>query len=245
MEVQPELASLLASLRGISVVCARGEPLPPVDCQTPLLSLPFALGTTLETVPASVPYLFPTREKIAQWRAAIEAGGLPMIGVKWRANEATGSNKSIPLELLRPVLGMLGLRFVALEKDVLESDARVLSELGDMVVPGNRLRDFADTAAIIAMLDLVISVDTSVAHLAGALGKPLWLPLQFAADFRWLRDRADSPWYPSARLLRQPSIGDWPSVVAQLAAELRHLAQPGRDGGATHSASSQGVASAQ
>jgi hypothetical protein len=203
------------------------------------------LGTTLETIPAEIPYLFPSREKIAQWRSAIEAGGLPTVGVKWRANETTGSSKSIPLELLRPLLGIPGLRFVALERDLLDSDARVLSELGDVVVPGDRMRDFSDTAAIVSMLDLVISVDTSVAHLAGALGKPLRLPLQFAADFRWLRDRADSPWYPSARLLRQPSIGDWPSVVAALAEELEHLAQRGPGDDPTHTASRQAAAPAR
>jgi len=225
LEVQPELKSLLTSLPGVATVCARGETLPPVDWQTPLLSLPHALGTTLESIPAEIPYLFPAREKLAQWRSAIDARGVPTIGVKWRANETTGSNKSIPLELIRPLLLMPGLRFVALEREVLDSDARVLRELGDVFVPGDRLRDFSDTAAIVAMLDLVISVDTSVAHLAGALGKPLWLPLQFGADFRWLHGRADSPWYPSARLFRQSSIGNWAGVVAELTEGLRRVAR--------------------
>ena len=238
LEVQPELRSLLTSLPGVATVCARGEALPPVDWQTPLLSLPHALGTTLETIPAEVPYLFPAREKLAQWRSAIEAGGAPTIGIKWRANETTGSNKSIPLELIRPLLLMPGLKFVALERDVLESDARVLRDLGDVFAPGDRLRDFSDTAAIVSMLDLVISVDTSVAHLAGALGKPLWLPLQFAADFRWLQGRADSPWYPSARLFRQSSIGDWAGVVAELIEGLRRVARQ------ADSASSVSLASA-
>jgi tetratricopeptide (TPR) repeat protein len=225
LEVQPELKTLLASLPGIAAVHARGEPLPPVDWQTPLLSLPYALGTTLETIPAEVPYLSPAREKLAQWRAAIEASGSPIIGIKWRANETTGSKKSIPLELIRPLLLMPGVRFVALEREVLDSDARVLRELDHVLVPGDRLRDFSDTAAIVSMLDLVISVDTSVAHLAGALGKPLWLPLQFAADFRWLHGRADSPWYPSARLFRQSSIENWAGVVAELMQGLRRMAQ--------------------
>jgi tetratricopeptide (TPR) repeat protein len=223
LEVQPELKSLLLSLPDVSTVCARGETLPPVDLQTPLLSLPYALKTTLETVPAEVPYLFPATEKIAQWRAQIEAGGGPTIGIKWRANETTGSSKSIPLELLRPLLKMPGLRCVALERDVLDGDADILREHDGVFAPGNCLRDFSDTAAIVSMLDLVISVDTSVAHLTGALGKPLWLPLQFAADFRWLCGRADSPWYPSARLFRQPAIGDWPGVVAELARDLARI----------------------
>jgi tetratricopeptide (TPR) repeat protein len=224
LEVQPELKSLLTSLPDVFAVCARGETLPPVDWQTPLLSLPCALRTTLETVPAETPYLYPAPEKIAQWRPAIGAGGEPTIGIKWRANETTGSSKSIPLELLRPLMEMSGLRFVALERDVLDSDARILRELGGVFVPGERLRDFSDTAAIVSALDLVISVDTSVAHLAGALGKPLWLPLQSAADFRWLSGRADSPWYPSARLFRQSSIANWAGVVAELTEGLRRVA---------------------
>jgi len=224
LEVQPELKSLLMSLPDVWAVCARGEKLPPFDWQTPLLSLPYAMRTTLETIPAETPYLFTAPEKLAQWRPLINTDDLPKIGVKWRANETTGSNKSIPLELLRPLVRTSGIRWVALERDVLDGDSRLLRELGDVFVPGARLRDFSDTAAIVSMLDLVISVDTSVAHLAGALGKPLWLPLQFGADFRWLCDRADSPWYPSAQLFRQRTAGDWPGVVAELA---RELAAPG------------------
>ena len=220
LDTQPELKSLLMSLPAVSAVYARGEPLPPIDWQTPILSLPYALGTTLETIPAEVPYLFPAREKLAEWRPLIEAGRGPAIGFKWRANETTGSNKSIPLELLRPLMAIPGARCVALERDLLEGDARLLRELGDIAAPGARLRDFSDTAAVVSMLDLVISVDTSVAHLAGALAKPLWLALQFGADFRWLVDRTDCPWYPTARLFRQSSPRDWPGVVAELARQL-------------------------
>jgi tetratricopeptide (TPR) repeat protein len=224
IEVQPELKSLLASVPAVSAVCARGDVLPPFDWQTPLLSLPYALGTTMDTIPAEIPYLFPTAEKLARWRPLVETGDMPKIGIKWRANETTGSNKSIPLELLRPLMRTPGVRCVALERDVIESDARLLRELGDIAVPGAQLRDFSDTAAIVSLVDLVISVDTSVAHLAGALGRPLWLPLQFGADFRWLCDRADSPWYPSARLFRQRSTGDWPGVVGELTRELAAFA---------------------
>ena len=220
LEVQPELKSLLVSLPGMPTVCARGQRLPPIDWQTPILSLPYALRTTLATIPAEVPYLFPAREKLAEWRPLIPEGQGPAIGFKWRANETTGSNKSIPLELFRRLMTIPGARSVALERDVVDGDARLLRELGHVTVPGARLRDFSDTAAVVAMLDLVISVDTSVAHLAGALGKPLWLALQFGADFRWLVDRADCPWYPTARLFRQTSPRDWPGVTAELAREL-------------------------
>ncbi len=223
LEVQPELKLLLATLQGIAAICARGEALPAFDWQTPLLSLPYAMGTTLQSIPAEIPYLSPSSDKLAEWRPLLSQSGLPRIGIKWRANEHTGSKKSIPLELLRPLMATPGMSCVVLERDVIEADARLLRELTDLAVPGPRLRDFSDTAAVVSMLDLVISVDTSVAHLAGALGKPLWLPLQFGADFRWLHDRADSPWYPSARLFRQHSTGDWPAVVAELAQELTAL----------------------
>ena len=223
LEVQPELKSLLTTLQGVTTVCVRGEAMPPFDWQTPLLSLPYAMRTTLKTIPSETPYLSAAPEKLAQWRPLIEARDHLTIGIKWRANETTGSMKSIPLELLGRLIRTLGLRCVALERDVPESDAALLQELGDVVVPGARLTDFSDTAAIVAMLDLVISVDTSVAHLAGALGKPLWLPLQFGADFRWLVERSDSPWYPSARLFRQTASGDWSSVIAELERELTAL----------------------
>jgi tetratricopeptide (TPR) repeat protein len=220
LEVQPELKSLLMSLEGVSAVCARGEALPPFDWQTPLMSLPYAMGTTLQTVPAQTPYVSATPVKLLEWRAFLGEGHSPKIGIKWRANETTGSKKSIPLGLLRSLMATPHTQWVALERDLLEEDMSLLRELGGLAVPGQRLRDFADTAAVVSMLDLVISVDTSVAHLTGALGKALWLPLQFGADFRWLHDRADSPWYPSARLFRQSSQGEWPGVVAELEREL-------------------------
>lgn len=242
MEVQPELKSLLTSLPAVSAVYARGETLPAFDWQTPLLSLPYAMGTRLETIPAEIPYLFPAPEKLAQWRPLLGTGGSPKVGFKWRANETTGSQKSIPLELFRSLMTVPGIRSVALERDVLEGDARLLRELGNVAVPGAQLRDFSDTAAIVSMLDLVVSVDTSVAHLAGALGRPLWLPLQFGADFRWLADRSDSPWYPTARLFRQSSTGDWAVVLTRLLQELQRFASQERPGDALKPASRQHVA---
>ncbi|MGH7125161.1 MAG: tetratricopeptide repeat protein [Stellaceae bacterium] len=227
LEVQAELASLLASLPGAPVVRARGEPLPRVDCQCPLLSLPLACRTRLETIPAEVPYLFPAPDRVARWRAAIEADIRPVIGIKWRANESTGSQKSVPLPLLLPLIGDRRFKFVALEKEIFESDARLLSTLDGVTVIGDQLRDFADTAAVIAGLDLVISVDTSVAHLAGAMAKPVWVPLQFAADWRWMHDRTDNLWYPTARLLRQSAIGDWTNVVAALQDGVQALERQG------------------
>jgi ADP-heptose:LPS heptosyltransferase len=182
----------------------------------------------LDTIPAETPYVFSTPGKIAQWRLALGPSDVPMVGLKWRTNETTGSAKSIPLEVLRPLLQTPGVRFVALEKNLFEDDARSLRNVPGLTVLAGRLRDFADTAAVVSLLDLVISVDTSVGHLAGAMGKPVWLALQFAADFRWLRARSDSPWYPSARLFRQPRIGYWTNVVTEVGDALRqHVQRPG------------------
>jgi hypothetical protein len=232
LEVQSELASLLRCLRDVSQVCARGEPLPAVDCQSPLLSLPLAFDTTLETIPAEVPYIAAPAAKIAQWRRELGPSDVPLVGLKWRSNETTGLAKSIPLDLLWPLLETRGMRFVALEKDLLQSDAQRLREGPGLSVLPRPLHDFSDTAAVVSLLDLVISVDTSVGHLAGAMAKPVWLPLPFAADFRWLRDRRDSPWYPSARLFRQSRAGDWASIVSELGERLReHVkARPPQEG---------------
>jgi len=230
LEVQPELVSLLKCLRDVSQVCARGEPLPAIDCQAPLLSLPLAFGTTLETIPAEVPYIAPSADKVAQWRRELGPSDMPVVGLKWRSNETTGLAKSIPLELLSPLLEIRGIRFVALEKDLLQSDAQQLRERRGLTVLADRLHDFSDTAAIMSLLDVVISVDTSVAHLAGAMAKPLWLPLQFAADFRWLRGRNDSPWYPSGRLFRQARPRDWTGVVREIAEQLQNYVKAHAEG---------------
>jgi hypothetical protein len=226
LEVQPALAPLLAELEGASLIHARGEPLPPFDCHCPLLSLPLAFGTTRETIPAEVPYLFPAPHKIAQWRPAIGQGEQPRIGLTWAGSPTHGNdrNRSIPLPLLRPLLGHPGLRFVALQKDLRDGDAQMLASIKGITFPGEELRDFSDTAAVISLLDLVITVDTSVAHLAGAMGKPVWVLLPFSPDWRWLIDRSDSPWYPSARLFRQPAIGDWQSVVTEVRNALERIA---------------------
>jgi len=229
LEVQPSLASLMAGLRGVAMVRAREEKLPPVDCQCPLLSLPLAFGSSLATIPAEVPYLHAAFDKISRWRATIARGAL-RIGLKWRANESTGSAKSLPIRMLLPALRHMRLELVALEKDLLEEDLRFLQEIGGVTVLGARLEDFSDTAAVISMLDLIISVDTSVAHLAGAMAKPVWVLLQYASDWRWMRNRDDCPWYPTARLFRQPSSGDWASVVSAVAGAAARLAERSAEG---------------
>jgi len=230
LEVQPPLVSLLRGVTGVAHVTAAGEPpTPDFDCQSPLMSLPFALKTTTATIPAEVPYLTPPADKLNWWGGRLDSGGVPRIGLAWSGRPRQGEfrNRPIPLKLIAPLLEIPGLRFVALQKELREGDAALLHSYPAVVNLGPALQEFSDTAAVISTLDLVISIDTSVAHLAGALGKPVWILLQYAADWRWLLDRHDSPWYPSARLFRQPRLGDWESVIPRVDAALRAVVPSG------------------
>ncbi|MBP2292087.1 tetratricopeptide repeat protein [Azospirillum rugosum] len=228
-EVPPPLKGLFGPMPGVTLV-AGNDPLPPCDAQCPLMSLPRAFATTLETIPPPMPLMDAGPDRVERWRARISndpAGGALRVGIVWAGNPShkNDHNRSIPLHRLAPWLRIPGVRFYALQKDVRPADAAVLEALGDVVTPlGPDLRDWTDTAAALSALDLLVSVDTSVAHLAGTLGRPVWMLLPFAADWRWLRDREDSPWYPSMRLFRQPSAGDWDAVFARMAGELARLA---------------------
>jgi tetratricopeptide (TPR) repeat protein len=221
VEVQRELASLVSGIEGISAVIGRGEALPPFDLHCPLLSLPLAFATELATVPADVPYIMPPGAEVRRWRERLPRRH-PLIGLVWSGDRFHDNdlNRSLHIEMLLPLLDLRGVTFISLQHLVREEDAPVLKSRPDVVAIGQEFRDFADTAAAIGALDAVISVDTAVAHLAGAMGKPLLLLLPFAADFRWLRERQDSPWYPTARLYRQPRFGDWRSVISTLAQDL-------------------------
>jgi tetratricopeptide (TPR) repeat protein len=229
-EVQPELQSLLSQFDGIEML-AEGEPLPAFDLHCPLLSLPLAFGTQRETIPASVPYLAAPVERMAYWRDRLPAD-LPRAGFVWSGSPShkNDSNRSIPLARLAALFESPPVHCFSLQSELRDADGDVLRGLPNLVHLGGEFRDFVDTAAVIAALDLVISVDTSVAHLAGALGKPVVILLPFAADFRWMRHRDDTPWYPTAKLLRQPAFGDWDSVIARLRDELLQLGQPGTAG---------------
>jgi hypothetical protein len=229
-EVQTELQSLLSQFDGIEIL-AEGEALPAFDLHCPLLSLPLAFGTQRETIPASVPYLAPPVERAAYWRDRLPAD-LPRAGFVWSGSPShkNDSNRSIPLARLAALFENPPVHCFSLQSELRDADRDVLRGLPNLVHLGNEFRDFADTAAVIASLDVVISVDTSVAHLAGALGKPVVILLPFAADFRWMRHRDDTPWYPTAKLFRQPAFGDWDGVIARLRDELRQLSQPGTAG---------------
>ncbi len=227
LEVQRPLVPLLAGLPGVAAILAQGEALPPFDLHSPLLSLPLAFGTTLETIPAQIPYLAAAAERTARWQPVIGARARPRIGVAWAGNPANrfDRRRTMPLKHLVPLFQTPGASFFALQKDLRPGDAEILQGLAGVTVLGDRLADFADTAAAACELDLVITICTSVAHLAGGLGRPMWVMLPFSADFRWFRDRPDSLWYPTARLFRQSSIGDWDGVVARVCRALEELIQ--------------------
>ncbi|SDR85282.1 tetratricopeptide repeat protein [Bradyrhizobium canariense] len=222
-EVQAELQPLLAQLDGVRVI-ASGEPLPAFDLHCPLLSLPLAFKTRVETVPAAVPYLAAPAVRLDYWRGRLPQA-LPRAGFVWSGSSThkNDGNRSIPLARLAALFENPPVQCVSLQSELRSADRDVLRDLPKLVHLGDDIGDFTDTAAIISLLDVVISVDTAVAHLAGALGKPVVILLPHAADFRWMRDREDTPWYPTAKLLRQPTFGDWDSVIVRLHDELRQF----------------------
>ena len=223
LAVQRPLAAVMATLKGPSIIRSQGEPVPPFEGFCPLPTLPLAFRTRLETIPADVPYLSAPADRLAKWEPILQALPRPRIGLMWAGATSPIYRRSIPLRLLLPLLKSREFHFVALQKEVPAEDLPLLKDGPMATFLGERQADLADTAAMMALLDLVITIDTSVANLAGAMGRPTWVLLPFSTDWRWLRDRTDSPWYPSARLFRQPAPGDWESVVTQVAAVLREF----------------------
>lgn len=222
LQVPAPLVELLTPLA--DEIMAQGEapaagPIPPHDLRCPLMSLPHAFGTTLETVPAAVPYLHPDPALVAVWRARLGAAERMRVGIAFSgsADHPEDALRSLPAAVL--IAALPGVELHVVQRDVRAEDAAALATCPN--VRRHAIGDFADTAALLACLDLVVSVDTSIAHLAGALGRPVWVLLQFAADFRWLRARADSPWYPTARLFRQAERGAWGPVLAAVTTSLR------------------------
>ncbi len=224
LEVPKALQGLMAALEGPAQILRRGDALPAFDLHCPLLSLPLAFHTRLETIPSATPYLHAPAKAVAAWRKRLGRKRRPMIGVAWSGLATLGNDRfrSIKLAALLPLFDARA-TFVSLQKEVRAEDAALLKTRRDIIHFGDELRDFTDTAALIANLDLVIAVDTSVAHLAGALAKPLWMLLSFGSDWRWLLDRDDSPWYPTARLFRQGAVRSWDDVIAHARAALAEL----------------------
>jgi hypothetical protein len=223
IECQAQLQRLFQINAGGSQIVASGQPMPDFDSHCPLLSLPWVFGTTLASVPDIVPYLRADAENVGSWRQRLaEHSQVVKVGLVWSGNPAHKNDRcrSMTLARLAPLAQTRGVRFFSLQKGEAATEARTPPPGMELIDWTEELTDFADTAALIAHLDLVIAVDTAVAHLAGAMGKPVWTLLPFVPDWRWLLEREDSPWYPSMRLFRQPFWGDWDSVIERVADEL-------------------------
>jgi tetratricopeptide (TPR) repeat protein len=226
LEVQSTLKSLLMGLDGVSMLIGRGDAIPHFDVQCPLMSLPLAFAATIETIPSTVPYITVPKDAVKKWRAKLSAQKLK-VGIAWAGNPDFGGDRdrSILLKNILPVTRIDGIEFFSLQKDLREGDEEVLNANPGIVRVDDEINDFRDTAAIMMGLDLVISSDTSVVNLAGALGRPVWVLLSSMPDWRWLLDRNDSPWYPTARLFRQVNAGDWTTVLDDVCAALKQFAR--------------------
>jgi tetratricopeptide (TPR) repeat protein len=245
LECHAPLVGLFKSIPYIQQIIPYGSPPPPFDVHAPLMSLPHILGTTLETVPAQIPYLRSQASSVRSQGARPGTDGdaeiqaaqhlintqnsklktqnsshpTPLkVGIVWSGNPENPYNRTraCPLELLLTLAALPNIQIYSLQKDLQPTDLKILQLHPEVQDLRSQLTDFVQTAALMTQLDLVISVDTAVSHLAGALGKPVWLLLPFAPDWRWMLEREDSPWYPSMRLFRQPEYGDWQTVVARL-----------------------------
>ena len=224
VECSPDTVSIMRRVKGVSEVIARGGTLPAFDVHASVLSLPMLFGTTLDTIPANVPYIAADEQLALSW-ADIIASDPPgrRVGLVWSGNpkHINDHNRSILLRMFEALAATPDATFFSLQKGPAEA------QLGDstlklrLVDHAARLTDFGQTAALLHHLDLVITVDTAVAHLAGAMGKPVWVLLPFVPDWRWMRGRSDSPWYPTMRLFRQPALHDWETVIREIAAALR------------------------
>ncbi|MBV8465347.1 MAG: glycosyltransferase family protein [Burkholderiales bacterium] len=226
---RPELFPLLRSLEGVDVLVPLGDEqadLSGHDYWSFTMSLPMCCGTTLENIPSQVPYLQAPTERVARWAPVLPQSGFK-IGVAWRGNPIhhNDDDRSLPsLAVLAPLWTVPGTAFVSLQKGLGEDEAASPLAGQAIAAVGGQLADFGDTSAIVAQLDLVVCIDTSIAHLAGALGKPVWLLLpHHHPDWRWMLERADTPWYPTMRLWRQPARGDWASVIDAIRGELSLL----------------------
>jgi hypothetical protein len=217
---------------GIGLVFDRWEDKPDFAAYCPLSGLPRLAGTLLDTIPAVIPYLRADAGKAAVWAERLQIllpKGWRRIGIVWagRPNHPNDDTRSIPLAALAPLAEIPGTAFVSLQKGPGQAQIGTYWGRAPLINLGPEITDFGDTMAILDSLDLVVTVDTAIAHLAGAMGKPVWIMLPFAPDWRWLLDRDDSPWYPTARLFRQPAPRRWAPVVASIADEIASTAYVG------------------
>lgn len=221
LEVPEPLVGICGSLQGVSQVVAFESSLPPFDVQCPLMSLPLAFRTTLESIPAQPRYLRSDGSKVEQWQQRLGAPTKPRVGLTWSGKRAPGTNRErhFPLALLLPYLPDT-CQYFCLQTDLRPEDAQTLAQNPTIQHFAQDLQGFSGTAALCECMDLTLSVDTSIAHLSGALGKRTWVMLPHVADWRWLLDRTDNPWYPGMRLFRQQTRSDWTPVFEQITAEL-------------------------
>lgn len=224
VECQPELAPLFEQAKGVKQVFSRGRSLQKFDVAIPMLSVPLMLKTGMESIPAEVPYFSIGKEGKKEGAFAHEETKLA-VGIAWAGNARHRQDpvRSCSLEEWLPLLKTKGVRFVSLQKGAASQELRGLSPEVSVEDAVEKCEDFLDTAKVVASLDLVISVDTAVAHLAGALARPVWTLVQYAPDWRWMLDRKDTPWYPTMRLFRQKTYGDWEAVIAEMKGELESL----------------------
>ena len=222
VECPRPLVPLLASCEGIARLVGRGDELPAFDVQAPLLSLPGIFRTSLRDMPATIPYLFADPGLVQRWRQ--ELGHITgfKVGIAWQGNakHRLDRDRSIPLACFEPLARYSGVQLLSLQKGAGVEQLPEVTKRFPVMELGSRLEDFMDTAAVLANLDLLVTCDTAVAHLAGALGVPVWVALPLVPDWRWRLDRSDSPWYPTMRLFRQESRGDWQGVFQKIAVAI-------------------------
>jgi Tfp pilus assembly protein PilF len=220
LECRKPLVELLTSLAGVEQVIEAGTSLPAFDVHAPLLSLPHILATRIESIPANVPYLRADATKVAGWRRRRDERFT--VGLIWSGNRKPDPGRTIGLAGMMPLIEVVGIRAVALQRELEPGDAEHIAALGGRLEHwGHEFADFSDTAAALEAVDLVVSIDTGPAHLSGALGRPSWVCLPFAPDWRWLMNRETSPWYPPMKLYRQERRGEWGPVIARIADDLR------------------------
>jgi tetratricopeptide (TPR) repeat protein len=218
----PEIKDLLRAVDGIHQIITRGDSLPQFDLQLPLLTCPLRFGTTLETIPNPGPYITVAADRAESFRQAIRGdAGEKQVGLVWAGRSMPYPNRTCPLADCAPLFDVEGVRFHSLQRDDGLAELSQAPKQWNIIDHARALRDFCDTAAVIANLDLVITIDSAVAHLAGAMGKPTRVLLPLSADWRWGTDRTDCPWYPTMRLFRQTTAGDWRGVTERVAAAVR------------------------
>jgi tetratricopeptide (TPR) repeat protein len=225
VECQAPVTRLVASCAGVDQVIAMKEPLGDFDVQLPLLSLPYVLGTRLDSIPNRIPYLSTDSELVRRWKDELDEPGMLKVGIAWQGSPSHGRDRfrSIPLAHFAGILKLPGVRVYSLQMGAGREQLASLPAEAPIRDLGDRLGDFYDTAAIVSNLDLVITCDSAPAHLAGALGVRVWVALPFAPDWRWLLERSDNPWYPTMRLFRQSAPGDWKGVFQNIVDELARM----------------------